>query len=123
MKVIEITKEGYRRNLFLAVSLTILITGCSPSQVNQHTKNSSGFLAADGATCRQKATALIDRELKLDSSYDSKLRLAEMGVMPGVDIRMIKKTPFGGPVQVKINNYYLTLRKEDGTESLGCKIQ
>ena len=56
---------------------------------------------------------LISRITKLDSSYDSKLRLAEMGVMPGVDIRMIKKTPFGGPIQVKINNYYLTLRKED----------
>ena len=56
---------------------------------------------------------LIGRITKLDSSYDSKLRLAEMGVMPGVDIRMIKKTPFGGPIQVKINNYYLTLRKED----------
>jgi len=56
---------------------------------------------------------LIGRISKLDSSYDSKLRLAEMGVMPGVDIRMIKKTPFGGPIQVKINNYYLTLRKED----------
>ena len=56
---------------------------------------------------------LIWRITKLDSSYDSKLRLAEMGVMPGVNIRMIKKTPFGGPVQVKINNYYLTLRKED----------
>ena len=70
MKVIEITKEGYRGKLFLAVSLTILIISCSPSQVNQHTKNSSGFLAADVATCRQKATALIDRELKLDSSYD-----------------------------------------------------
>ena len=70
MKVIEITKEGYRRNLFLAVSLTIIITGCSPSQVNQSTKISSGFLAADVATCTQKATTLIDRELKLDSSYD-----------------------------------------------------
>jgi len=56
---------------------------------------------------------LIGSIAKLDSSYDSKLRLAEMGVMPGVDIRMIKKSPFGGPVQVKINNYYLTLRKED----------
>ena len=56
---------------------------------------------------------LIGTINKLDSSYDSKLRLAEMGVMPGVDIRMIKKSPFGGPVQVKINNYYLTLRKED----------
>ena len=67
MKVI---KEGYRQNLYLAVSLMILITSCSPSQINQSTKNSSGFLAADVATCRQKATALIDRELKLDSSYD-----------------------------------------------------
>ena len=56
---------------------------------------------------------LIGTIAQLDSSHDSKLRLAEMGVMPGVDIRMIKKTPFGGPVQVKINNYYLTLRKED----------
>ena len=70
MKVIVITKEGYRRKLFLAFSLIILITSCSPSQVNQHTRISSGFLAADVATCRQKATALIDRELKLDSSYD-----------------------------------------------------
>ena len=56
---------------------------------------------------------LIGTIIKLNSNYASKLRLAEMGVMPGVDIRMIKKTPFGGPVQVKINNYYLTLRKED----------
>ena len=70
MKVIVITREGYRRKLFLAFSLIILITSCSPSQVNRHTRISSGFLAADVATCRQKATALIDRELKLDSSYD-----------------------------------------------------
>ena len=56
---------------------------------------------------------LIGTIVELDSNYDSKLRLAEMGVMPGVSIRMIKKSPFGGPVQVKINNYYLTLRKED----------
>ena len=70
MKVIVITIEGYRRKLFLAFSLIILITSCSPSQVYQRTKISSGFLAADVVTCRQKATALIDRELKLDSSYD-----------------------------------------------------
>ena len=56
---------------------------------------------------------LIGTIIKLDSAHNSKLRLSEMGVMPGVDIRMIKKSPFGGPVQVKINNYYLTLRKED----------
>ena len=50
---------------------------------------------------------------KIDNNIDSKLRLAEMGLMPGADVRMIKKTPMGGPIQIKINNYYLTLRKED----------
>ena len=49
----------------------------------------------------------------LDNKNNSKLRLSEMGLMPGIEVRMIKKTPFGGPVQIKINNYYLTLRKED----------
>ena len=56
---------------------------------------------------------LIGTVVKLDNQYQSKLRLAEMGVMPGVDIRMVKKSPLGGPVQIKINNYYLTLSKED----------
>ena len=51
--------------------------------------------------------------VKLDNSIDSKLRLAEMGLMPGADVRMVKKTPMGGLIQIKINNYYLTLRKED----------
>ena len=49
----------------------------------------------------------------LQNSNESKLRLSEMGLMSGVEVRMVKKTPFGGPVQVKLNNYYLTLRKED----------
>ena len=43
----------------------------------------------------------------------AKLRLSEMCVMVGTTIRMIKKTPFGGPVQIKVNNYYLAIRKED----------
>ena len=58
---------------------------------------------------------IIGTVVKLDNQYESKLRLAEMGVMPGVKIRMVKKSPLGGPVQIKINNYYLTLRKEDAT--------
>jgi Fe2+ transport system protein FeoA len=53
--------------------------------------------------------------IKLDNHPNCKLRLAEMGVMPGINIRLVKKTPLGGPVQVKINNYYLTLRKEDAS--------
>ena len=31
---------------------------------------------------------------KLDNNIDSKLRLAEMGLMPGADVRMIKKKSY-----------------------------
>ena len=51
----------------------------------------------------------------LNNSNATKVRLAEMGIMPGIGVRMIKKTPFGGPIHIKINNYYITLRKEDAS--------
>jgi len=50
---------------------------------------------------------------KVVTNNHLKGRLAELGFMPGMDVRMIKKSPFNGPVQIKINNYYLSLRKED----------
>ena len=51
----------------------------------------------------------------LNNSNATQVRLAEMGIMPGIGVRMIKKTPFGGPIHIKINNYYITLRKEDAS--------
>ena len=55
--------------------------------------------------------SVVVHSLKVND--DAKTRLSEMGVMPGTIIRMVKKTPFGGPVLLKVNNYYLSIRKED----------
>ena len=44
---------------------------------------------------------------------DLKPRLLEMGLIPGVNIRFIKRTPFGGPIEVKIRNFYLSIRLDD----------
>ena len=49
----------------------------------------------------------------LKNSDESILRLSEMGIIPGTVIRAVKKNPFGGPMQIKLNNYYLAIRKED----------
>ena len=49
----------------------------------------------------------------LDNSYESTSRLSEMGVIPGSVVRVVKKNPFGGPLQLKLNNYYIAIRKED----------
>ena len=45
-------------------------------------------------------------------------RLAEMGITPGVTVRMVKKSPFNGPIEVKIRSYHLTLRWQDACSIL-----
>ena len=49
----------------------------------------------------------------LNTVNQSTLRLSEMGLIPGSTVRMVRKNPFGGPLQLKLNDYYLAIRKED----------
>ena len=50
------------------------------------------------------------------SSSKSIARLSEMGIIPDAQFRIIKKNPFGGPIQIKLNDSYLILRKEDANK-------
>ena len=45
-------------------------------------------------------------------------RLVEMGALPGIEVRMIKKTPFHGPVEIKIRSFHLSLRFRDASQIL-----
>lgn len=40
-------------------------------------------------------------------------RLLEMGVIPGVSVRMIKSAPFGDPIEVRVRGYSLAMRKNE----------
>jgi ferrous iron transport protein A len=40
-------------------------------------------------------------------------RLQEMGVIPGVRIRMVKTAPFGDPFEVRLPGYSLALRRRE----------
>ncbi len=40
-------------------------------------------------------------------------RLMEMGVVPGVSLRMIKSAPFGDPLEIRILGYHLAVRKSE----------
>ena len=43
-------------------------------------------------------------------------RLMEMGIVPGVRVRIVKKAPFGDPIEVRVRGYNLALRvSEAGT--------
>ena len=55
----------------------------------------------------------VGKVQSLNTKNESTLRLSEMGLVPGSLVRMVKKNPFGGPVQLKLNDYYIAIRKED----------
>lgn len=40
-------------------------------------------------------------------------RLMEMGVVPGVSLRMIKSAPFGDPLEIRVLGYHLAVRKSE----------
>ena len=41
------------------------------------------------------------------------LRLMEMGVVPGVPVRVIKAAPLGDPLEVRVHGYHLALRRSE----------
>ena len=42
-----------------------------------------------------------------------KRRIMDMGITPGVEIRVVKVAPLGDPVEVNVRGYELSLRGEE----------
>ncbi|CAN5581363.1 ferrous iron transport protein A [soil metagenome] len=40
-------------------------------------------------------------------------RLMEMGVVPGVSVKVIKMAPFGDPIEVRVRGYSLAMRRTE----------
>ena len=49
-------------------------------------------------------------------------RLVEMGLIPGVSLRMVKAAPFNGPVEVKVREYYVSIRRTDAQQIFVKKL-
>lgn len=41
------------------------------------------------------------------------IRLLEMGVTPGVEIRLVGKAPFGDPLELEVRGYRLSIRRQE----------
>ncbi len=40
-------------------------------------------------------------------------RLMEMGIIPGVSVKVVKTAPFGDPIEVRVRGYSLAMRKNE----------
>lgn len=51
-----------------------------------------------------------------------RMRLLEMGFVPGVKLKVQKLAPLGDPMELVIKGYHLTLRREEGDCILVNKV-
>jgi len=54
--------------------------------------------------------------LKISVSGALKRRLMDMGVVPGADVCVEKVAPLGDPIEVRIKNYALSLRRGEARQ-------
>jgi ferrous iron transport protein A len=47
---------------------------------------------------------------------ESALRLMEIGLVIGADIELLATSPFGDPIAVKLDDFSVSLRKEDAKQ-------
>lgn len=40
-------------------------------------------------------------------------RLMEMGIVPGLQVRIVKAAPFGDPIEIRVRGYSLALRNSE----------
>lgn len=43
------------------------------------------------------------------------LRLLEMGLTPGVDVRVVGTAPLGGPLELELRGYRLSIRRHEAS--------
>ena len=41
-------------------------------------------------------------------------RLLEMGLLPGTPVRVVRRAPLGDPIELRLRNYSLSIRREEG---------
>jgi Fe2+ transport system protein FeoA len=48
---------------------------------------------------------------RIDIPPEQRSRLLEMGLLPGTSVELVRFAPLGDPVEIKLRNYHLSLRK------------
>ena len=60
-------------------------------------------------------TAILRSYPKAGSAY---LRLRELGLLPGVQVTLVRAAPLGDPLEIRVRGFSLTLRKAEAQHIL-----
>lgn len=84
----------------------------APAQVEATPKRAEG-LAPAAVSLDELEAGRHARVLAVRGSGAVARRLMEMGVVPGAPVRVIKAAPLGDPLEVRVRNYHLALRRSE----------
>lgn len=77
------------------------------------TSNGRGSLYRHGCTLADLKPGECGTIQKLLGNTQGRLRLLEMGLTPGVHVKVVRAASFGGPLDVTLRGYQLSLRREE----------
>ena len=75
--------------------------------------NGRGTLYCAGLTLADLKPGECGTVRRLLGATQGRLRLLEMGLTPGVHIRVIRAAAFGGPLDILVRGYQLSLRRDE----------
>src|SRR5579872_7311389 len=97
-------------------------SGANPFQQALDRADRPGASGGGRGSLYRKDIALSDLKpgecatvLRLNGTFCGRLRLLEMGLTPGVHVRMVRAAAFGGPLDIEVRGYQLSLRREEAS--------
>jgi Fe2+ transport system protein FeoA len=58
----------------------------------------------------------VVKDVDMDEAL--KLKLFELGILPGTELELIQVAPFGGPIKIKLHDFCLALRRTEAYKIL-----
>lgn len=53
----------------------------------------------------------LARVERIDGGGALRRRMMDMGIVPGVELEVVRCAPLGGPLQIRLKGYYLAMRR------------
>lgn len=67
-------------------------------------------------TLRELKPGQQGKVVSVNSTGSMKRRIMDMGITPGVEIKVVKVAPLGDPIEVTVRGYQLSLRKDEAQQ-------
>ncbi|RLF16359.1 MAG: ferrous iron transport protein A [Thermoprotei archaeon] len=61
--------------------------------------------------------------VKVEGSGLTRRRLLDLGLLPGVKLRVVRLAPLGDPMEIEVRGYNLSVRKSEASQVIVEEVQ